>query len=87
MLFEKKPSSSDKARVKKETIKQFGKISKRMEKIGEDMRNLLPVFQKLPIFSSSQVTRLSKFIDEYDKFKQNVYMTFDNKINPEDWNK
>lgn len=87
MLFEKKPSDRDKVHVHKETVKQFKKISGRMEKIGDELRGLLPVFQKLPIFSSSQVTKLSKFIDEYDKFKQSVHMTFDNKVNPEDWNK
>lgn len=68
------------------TKKQFKKIIHQMEKIGIDLGKLLPAFQKLPIFNKTQVSELSAFIDKYDKFKSEVYTTFENKTNPEDWN-
>ena len=68
------------------TKKQFKKIIHQMEKIGNDMRSLLPEFQKLPVFNKTQVLKLSAFIDDYDKFKSEVYTTYENKTNPEDWN-
>ena len=68
------------------TRKQFKKIIRHMEKIGTDLGNLLPAFQHLPIFNHTQVLKLSKFIDDYDTFKSEVYTTYENKTNPEDWN-
>jgi len=84
-MFQKKPTDRDKIRIQKETHKQFRKISRHMEKVGKDLRGLLPEFQKLPIFSSEQVSSLSKFIDEYDKFKSKIHIAYDNKVNPEEW--
>ena len=68
------------------TRKQFKKIIHQMEKIATDLGNLLPAFQKLPVFNKTQVSKLSSFIDDYDKFKSEVYTTYENKTSPEDWN-
>ena len=68
------------------TKKQFKKIIQKMERIEDDLRLLLPLFQKLPVFNKVQVAELSAFIDAYTEFKSKIYTTFENKTEPEDWN-
>ena len=60
-------------------LDDFGSISK-------ILKNMLPKFQDLTVFDSNQVAKLSKFIDEYEKFKSDIISDFKNRVSPEDWN-
>lgn len=64
----------------------FGKsIKKDLDSIGDLLRGLLPQIQSISVFDKEQVTKLSSFIDKYDKYKYELIKTYRDKNSPEEW--
>jgi len=58
-----------------------------MDNIAKALRLLLPKFQEITVFDKEQVSKLSDFIDRYDKFREDIKKDFDNRASPEDWSR
>ena len=85
ILPERRLTEEEIRRIVEIDRKTFNGIIKDLDKIGDLLRGLLPKTQKVKTFGSDEVVKVSKFIDSYDDFCNEVLESFENKNNPETW--